>query len=509
MEVPREKSSRDLFLEICSENYKHSDVKIVKELIFRTFCLNDVSRCNTSSVKEKVDFCMEVIYPLSLKLIDIGSYYEQSLVVLVCNSNISFKNVTESKLDPTKIKSILFIERSDTKLSICPHFTLLTADLPTFVSDLNKTLINPINVVFIPKTVPFYKDTALRVMVINSTFDLINSKAITDASTALFHAGLGGYFSLQDQGRGDVTGTVSKNVTGTVSKGSKKARIIPTLTLGYSNLDAHRYNDNQISILGHIKPFIREGGLSDECKSAYLAYTKQVMQTPVCEGAFVPSNLNDSQKVLRESMVDECYTIMGGNPLDEHKTWFLNESNANLVADRFAPHCDTQNSTVPGLDDVLVFTTHPPVEALSSKKSPSLKVDIDTRSSLKSRKSFSLHEYVISKGYRTTFPYTRVHCMKGIMDHYVKRMYELEELKKKNKLSCLIVWCLTETMNTHLDYRGFVFDRPNFPDFFREKATDPTKNGSIFRGLCLQLPPAFDKMGYYSLNLKGLELHHN
>ena len=95
------------------------------------------------------------------------------------------------------------------------------------------------------------------------------------------------------------------------------------------------------------------------------------------------------------------------------------------------------------------------------------------------------------------------------MDHYVKRMYELEELKKKNKLSCLIVWRLTETMNTHLDYRGFVFDRPNFPDFFREKATDPTKNGSIFRGLCLQLPPAFDKMGYYSLNLKGLELHHN
>ena len=499
IKVPREKSSYEMFIEICSESYKHSNVKIAKTLLFKSFSLKDYSSCNTSSTKEKVDFCMDVIYPLSSKLIDNGSYYDQTLVVLVYESNITFKNVTESKLEAKAIKSVLLIERSDTfqayrlsRLNRCPHFTLLTVDLPTFVSELNRILIDPVDVIFVSKTVPSFNNVHLPAMVINSNCDLVDSNTISSASAALFDAGFGDYFSLQDQGRGDVVG---KNVR-------RKEKVIPTLTIGYSNLDCHEYKFNRISILGNIKPFIRDGGLSQACKSAYLLFTKQIMNTPICKGAFDMSSLNESEKMFRLSLIHDFYVAMGGNSLDNHKSWFLNESNANLVVQQLAPHCDTQNSQLPGLDDVLVFITHPPVKSLKKKKDTTSKNGLDTGSISKSQKLFSLHDYVKSKGYRTTFPYTRVHYMKGIMDFYVRRLDQLEKLKKKNMLSCIVVWCLTETLNTHMDYRGFIFDRPDFPDYFLQKAKDKTDKGSIYKDKCLEVPPAFDKMGYYSLILE-------
>ena len=494
--VPRGKSDHDMFIEICSDSYEHSNVKIVKELLFKSFCLKDYSRCNTSSSKEEVDFCMDVIYPLSSKLIENGSYYEQTLVVLVYDSNIKFKNVTESKLEASGINLVLFIERSDkfqayrlARLNICPHFTLLTVDLPTFVSDLNNIRNEPVDVVFVSKTVPFFKNADIPAMVINSDCKLIDSKAINKASGALFDAGLGDYFTLVDQGRGDVVGKNTRT----------KNKIIPTLTLGYSNLDCHEYKFNRISILGNIKPFIRDGGLSPACKSAYLLFTQLIMKTPICDGAFNMSSLNPTEKEFRLSLIEDFYVAMGGDPLDNHKSWFVNESNANLIVQQLAPHCDNQNSQLPGLDDVLVFTTHPPVKALKKKKHQTSKIVPDAGSGPKSRSTFSLHEYVKSKGYKSTFPYTRVHYMKSIMDFYVKRLYDLDQLKKKNMLSRIFVWCLTETLNTHFDYRGFIFDRPDFPDYFLQKAKDLSDKGSYYKDTCLEVPPAFDKMGYYSL----------
>ena len=163
-EVPGVRTDKDLFIEVCSSDYCHKVDKLVKELKFKTFSLPGNSRSNTFSNMEKVDFCMDVIYPLSSKLIDGSLYYDQTLVVIVYESSISFKNVTESKLDPTLIKCILFFERSNNfqayrlaNLSNCPHFTLETLDLPTFVSNLNDLLRTPIDVIFVAKTVPIMK----------------------------------------------------------------------------------------------------------------------------------------------------------------------------------------------------------------------------------------------------------------------------------------------------------------------------------------------------------------
>ena len=261
---------------------------------------------------------------------------------------------------------------------------------------MNQILINPVDVTFVSKKVPSFNNVHIPAMVINSDCDLVDSKAITSASVALFDAGLGDYFSLQDQGRGDVVGKTCRS----------KDKVIPTLTIGYSNLDCHEYKFNRISILGNIKPFIKDGGHSQACKSAYMLFTKQVMNTPICKGAFAMSSLNASEKKFRSSLIHDFYLAMGGNSFANDKTWFLNESNANLVVQQLAPHCDTQNSQLPGLDDVLVFITHPPVKSLKKKKDMSSNESLDTGSTCQSKKSFSLHDYVKSKGYRTTFPCT-------------------------------------------------------------------------------------------------------
>ena len=492
-----------MFIEVCSSDYCHKIDKIVKELNFKSFSIPVNSRSNTFSTLEKVDFCMDVIYPLSSKLIDGSLYYDQSLVVIVYDASISFKNITESKLEPTTMKCVLFFERSNefqayrlAKLSNCPHFTLLTSDLPTFVSNLNDLLHTPVDMVFVAKTVPFYKNKVLSAMVINSSSDLIDSKSITDASSAMFKLGLGDKFSLQDQGRGDVIGNLPAKTV------RKKDRTIPTFTVGYSNMECNKYKSNRLTILGHIKPFIRDGGLSLSCKSAYLEFTRQIMQTPICKGAFDMSGLSDIDQKIRQSMIKDFYVAMGGDPSKNYKSWFLTESNADLTATMLAPHCDKQNSSIPGLDDVVVFTTHPSVHVLESQMPSCPRDKVDTELTSKSKTHFSLHEYVKSRGYLDTFPHTRVHYMKGIVGNHVRKLRELELLSAQDTFSQIIVWGLTKTMNTPLDYHGHVFDRSGFPEFWGKHAKDYAVPGSYLKSEGLEVTPALDKMGYYSLNIE-------
>ena len=125
----------------CSKDDCESFTNLNKELCFTTPFLS------SSTLSEGMSFCsdddndfgMNVLYPLSSATFD-KRYDEQSLVVLVFNQKINFKNLTSSIIDVQKIIAILIFERGVdfqcyrvVRLSTCPHFTLLTKDLPTFV----------------------------------------------------------------------------------------------------------------------------------------------------------------------------------------------------------------------------------------------------------------------------------------------------------------------------------------------------------------------------------------
>ena len=507
-DVTKEKPVWKQFSDYCHNHEVASNSKLNDVLIFTTNSLPSTFRFESLS-KDMTDFGMEVLYPLSSKLLGNGKYAEQSLVVLVFDENTSFSGLKKSTLQYDKIVSVFIIERSSnfqgyllTRLSICPHFTLLTVDLPAFLASLDGYLDEAIEVTFVASDVPFFSHTKVLAMVVNSSYDSELSNEVTKASTELFDTGFGNYFSLQDQGRGDVVGTkelISQLANGKTKRVSitSKDCTVPTLTVGFSNMNCNRYKSSRYTVLGNTRPFIVDGGLSHPCKSAYLNFIEACSKSELATKAFDTSFLPSSERRLRESLINEVYEALGGDLSKDHK-WFMNESNADLIAmDQLAPHCDRQNSATTGLDSALVFSCHPPVASLKAQKTTESEIKFSPVKCTKG--NLNLHEYVSRKGYRTTFPHTRVHYMKNIVDTYVKKRVTLDEYGSEDTLKGLVVWGLTKTLNTPLDYRGYVFDNDNFPDLFEKDAEDFDEPGCLIKGRHLKLIPAFDKIGYYSI----------
>ena len=507
----KEKGSFGLFAEYCSSNCNFNKDIVTNELNLSTPFSPSTFESNTSSTLDDVNFGMEVLYPLSVKVQDVR-YEKQSLVVLIFDEKTKFTSLTTSRLDVKKLKGILMIERSTQfqaykllHLNRCPHFTLRTVDLPNFIKAFEDYLHEPLNVTFVCRYVPFYSNDVQGSMVVNSSHNIDLSDKITSHSQLMFESGIAQYFTMQDQGRGDVIGDGAllsaslPNKKSVSVKIGRKDRSIPTLTCGYSNMDANRYKHNRYTILGNTKPFISNSGIPDQCKKPYLNYLKACMEAPFAKDAFDLESLSTPEKELRKDLLEDFYKNMSGDPNQAHD-WFCNESITDVCVEQLAPHCDKQNSTLKGLETVLVFSCHPPISSLEvgNKRTNELELAIDN----KSKPSFNLHDYVVSKGYSTTFPHTRVHYMKNIVDSYVKKRVDLQKIAEKDNLRKVTVWGLTETIGSPLDYRGTIFDNASFPKNFQDNKQNFNQAGSIVKGEHLKVVASFDKIGYFSILLE-------
>ena len=512
---------KELFIWACS---KDRVINSKSSLLEHALELTTTSFVEIPSHKglNSLDFCKEVIHPLSSKLNNRDvRYKDQTLVVMVYTEPIQFKNLSESTLDPKKIVHIFLIERGvffqayrSKALDTCPHGTLLTVDLPLFLSQLHSLLDKTVPVTFIARSVPFYARDFPFLMVVNGVdSSVIDGRSVRNKCITMFERGFGDFFSLQDQGRGDVTGDIvtdtgtvtssrtSSSSSSSVSSSSKKDRVLPTCSTGFSNMDSHRYKSSRLTVLGHIRPFIRDGGLSDKVKESSVQLSKEILDSEFAKNAFNSSSLSKNEKVIRRDLVKQYCVASGGNP-DSDLSWFRHDGESNLPVFSLGFHCDGQNCKQEGLNDVLVVSVDLPTNVLKSK--PSRHGSIALASSTKTKKfsSDDLHAHVLNKGYTQEFPYTRVFYTKDMSFFFLKRLNQLQCLRKKSLLSSILLWGLMDTINSPLDYRGYVFDREDFPAFFEAEAKEMDERGSILQGKCLQLTPSFDKTGHVSLLLE-------
>ena len=508
-----EKDSWEILLKYCRSSGNVNTFNITKALVFNTPSYSSTSSsCNISlDTDEENDFGMSILYPLSTATLN-QRYDKQSLVTLICKEKTNFKNLTSSSLEIMKITNIIIFERGTdfqcyrlTCLGNCPHFTLLTKDIPTFIQGFQDYLPRPIEVIFVSKHVPFFSHPSLDAKVVNCSFNPDFSKKFTRSSEELFESGFANYFTLQDQGRGDIVGEgpllqAYDNSGSTIKvKVTKKDRTIPTFTCGFSNMDCNRYRENRFTILGNTKPFIIGNKMDEQCKAAYLNFLKTCMDCPLSKGAFSLSKLSPAMREIRQSLLSDFFEAFGGNRSEPH-SWLQNESNADLCVDQLSPHMDKQNSTLPGLDTVLGFTCHPRIDSLRPGQANDGEFKVD--SDLKSKSNFNLLDYVLTKGYVDTFPHTHVKYMKGIVDTYVEKKVMLDEIASTDKLHSIMVWAITDTLNTHFDYRGSIFDNDLFLEKFHSESSKYEEDGGLLKGSHLKVKPAFDKMGTYSAILE-------
>ena len=77
----------------------------------------------------------------------------------------------------------------------------------------------------------------------------------------------------------------NKNIARQISLNSStlipnvKESTLPTITLGWTVNDAHEYKNNCSTIFGNIKPFLRDGGLSDEMKALLLSVIETTLRS--------------------------------------------------------------------------------------------------------------------------------------------------------------------------------------------------------------------------------------
>ena len=515
--------TKDKFIWACSNNrLNKSNTKLLKHALELNTCSFVNVSCNKGCNE---DFCKVVLHPLSSKLMNSSiTYLDQTLVILVCDGSIQFKNLTSSTLDPNKIRHVLLIERGEgfqayraRALDNAPHGTLLTVDLPLFLSQLHRYSTKPVPVTFVSRDVGFYERSSPFLMVANGLDNnSIDGTRVREKAIAMFKSGFGSFFSTQDQGRGNVVGkdivtyndmstvstsssTLSSTVVSDVStSSSKKERILPTCTTGYSNMDSREYKGSRLTTLGHIRPFIRDGDLSTKVKAASLEFSKEILTSEFCATVFDTSHLNENQRTIKADLARDYYLASGGK-LSTDSSWFKHCGEANLPVYQLAFHCDTQNCQAEGLDDVLVVSVGIPTDVLSVNCSELDKV----KPTSKSKTNYiNLKTHVLQKGYATEFPYTRVFYSKSMTYNVTIKVDRLRELAKTNKLNDILVWGLLDTLNTPLDYRGYVFDRDDFPKFFEDNCSRAEEDGTILQGKYLPLTAALDKIGYNSILLE-------
>ena len=497
-------SDKETFEMYCSNS---SNIKLEKVLTFQTFPLSTslVSHGSTPVSPNPMGFG-ETVRRLLRNVHGHVNYHEQSLIILRQEGGTKLLS-KDNLLLPDHIVSVLVIERTNSSqvysvkdLDRFPHFSLLTSDLIEFQSALKLNGGCDISIMFVPSSVSYDNDDDGTHVVNhrgnNSSNELLSK--IQKSFLKLIDYGVGGKFTLSDQGRGDVFQGQKEEASHGISL---KERSIPTISFGYSSQDAKQYSKNRMSIVGNTRPEIRDGDLSPEAKLELYDLIITILSSEFGSRCFLRSGLNKEQLPVRKML--QCLLaqeLKGDSDVDENNS--RAEGGTLLVPERIAPHLDRGNSSVASLNDALIATCLLPTNVLKTEKTIVNNVT-------NNKKNIDLYSTLTSRGYKNKFPLAFSLYTRRNLDKVVPKMIMLKRMKEKDDLHSVFVWAITERMNSVVDYKGFIVDQTNFIDFFNDRAAieqedqkkkkKPMKAYDTINLPYFKVPAAYDRMGFWSI----------
>ena len=154
----------------------------------------------------------------------------------------------------------------------------------------------------------------------------------------------------------------NKKKTQSLSPAQESA--LPTITLGWTLNDAHRYKDNKSTIFGNIKPFLRDGGLDDSMKMHLLEVVKvaltSIPEETTCFDINDDSIVSDDFKKARMDMISDFYKLLGGKG-DCNFCFFHIKGITIIIPLGIGPHRDILNCFLQGMSSVLQINTRIPM----------------------------------------------------------------------------------------------------------------------------------------------------
>ena len=250
---------------------------------------------------------------------------------------------------------------------------------------------------------------------------------------------------------------------------------LPTITMGWTQLDTNQYSTNKTTVAGSIKPFLRKGNVPKKVCMKTIELVEFVLQVLPGDWAFNVNKEKDSIILShRKQMMKEFKQYLGG---DRDIRNFRVEGITILIPISIGYHKDTLNCFAEGMRSVVSVNCQVPFNVKS----------------LPGGKGSKLWVWLKANGYTDTFPCSIILYSRVCVHRVCNKMKHAADFASKDMVRKVIDWGLTQRVGSVVDYKARVFDNDSFPSIFNIHAKR-SKKKNHFKGLMLSTPAAYDKM---------------
>ena len=251
-------------------------------------------------------------------------------------------------------------------------------------------------------------------------------------------------------------------------------KALPTITMGYSNIDANEYAENNSTIGGNIKPFLKNGNVQPAACKILVELIELVFSWLPREKTFDVSQSGDVDFVRkRERWIKRFKNSLCGNSDIKN---FRVEGIAILIPSSIGMHVDELNCGRNGMTTVVSVNANVP------KNEKTVTDGVNSK----------LWKWMDLQGYETHFPCSIILYSRRCVGNHISKMIRTRAMKKECHLRYIVFWAITKKVGSNVDYRAKVYNNNNFPSRFKTMATRRTK--SRFRGRIYLTVACYDKI---------------
>ena len=299
----------------------------------------------------------------------------------------------------------------------------------------------------------------------------------------MFCEGLHSCFSHNEKKRGLSTGVdVDSGSNSSVDSNcnTPNKTFIPSITLGFTNQCTQVYRKSRSSLFGHIRPYLRDGHLSNGCRRPLYELIQKVLLNSPFPDRFTMSSFVDNHEYtkVRKLLLNELKSMLVGDEDNVGDDLLLCEGIAILIPFGIGDHRDVLNDSSEGMNGVVAVHGTVPIN--------------DDTLAQGTESGLEFRSFLEANGYTDCFPCSVIIYTRRICHFYSERMGRLMRLRSKDALSDVVLWALTERVGDVVDYNATVFENENFMELFETKGY--VREESRFQHRSMRTTAMYDKM---------------
>ncbi len=254
---------------------------------------------------------------------------------------------------------------------------------------------------------------------------------------------------------------------------------LPTVTLGWSQMDSNKYKDTKATIAGNVKPFLRDGGLPTKIKIHLLNVIRCAIAALPIECVF---NLQVKEEEIlnkfRKAMVDQVEQMLGGNEPNSHLKINI-EGITILIPFMIGFHKDTNNCSLDGMEPVIQINCRIPM----------------TNQTIVGGEESELWKWLISHGFKTHFPCSIVLYSRKCVSALCNRLCDMQLFAKRDKVKQLVKWALIDRVGSCVDYESRFWNNDRFAsDFDKLSVSHTGQSNRSFNGTMMKSVACYNKV---------------